>query len=796
MTESDNKEQQNSRNKQAISFKRSNPERTTKIWDDGSITLQVYIGKTKKFRSSILMEYLFPELQIDETVSIPAKIKEEEKSKFSLTRLSITKKSFKRRGKVKQKLVFSCKDFARLIERQITIQIPTKDCQISPLFQIIKQFATIGYELQKLMPILQHKGQNVILKRKTEILELFFTYLTRQKDLEPIIQFRDYYGKKVSLYDDTIIAATFDGGIPDKTDIQIPNIIGNLFIRNQDRIVVIRDNQITSSTVTNIKNSYRCDSAVSMTTGKRILLLWTGLERTKDYDQMLLQIKNNNDYRSHLALTFYKNTEEKAKYQRIIDGLEYLCENGYSLPIIRNKARNSTHLCEGCEFLVTQFFNLLNKSFDDKTKGSFVAKEALLSNIGGTYFKSIDWYIVKLEGNELEKYSIELKMCHGKEKTRILQRTIAELSKLQEKIPDIGLPIIIVNWLIDKKKWKGYAAKFGVIILDSQDLFELIKNGDFFERMKKSSQQIVRHHKMRKVRKEKKKEKSQKLITKWQEKGMANREEIKQYCNLMEIPVQNFLYLLNYLAICPINANSSYYRKSHVEIVKPKELEKIHLKLLQGTSLIIEEELAHCKERIKVVKTQGLKPNTDLSFQRRRQTYDLDRLTFVYENLSTLLSLQKHWGKRFRPIGIRMLQHEDNQGAAFEQSVCDQLQKENYKIIQNVSLMIANKPREIDIIGFKLSSTEEATKLVVSCSDSSNYTDKFYYTKRSIISRLRNLQLIRKEIDFQEARLYVKVGTTQQKELVEKWIREEKRDESKVTIKIILNGRKEKFSKI
>jgi len=786
MDVTNNNDFQKAENKQAITFNSNNPMREIKLWSDGSVSLQAIIGKTKIINSSVLIAYLFPDLQIDETKQVSAEIKEDKKN--FLVKLSITKKVNIKRGKKKQKLIIACKEFARLMDRQIIINILAKEIKITPIFELILRFVSIGYEIQQLVPILQSTASNVPLENKYAILELFFQFLTSKKELIPILQFKSYYGKNIQLYDNDIVAATFDGGITEKTDVQIPNSIGNLFIRNNKRIVIIRDNQITCCTVTKIDKSYRCDSSVTMNIGKKVHLLWFGLERTEDYKQLILLLKKKKDYRSHLALAFYKNLEENEKscYLNVIKGLEYFCRQGFSLPIIRNKVRNSKHLSEDYEFLVTEYFKSLNQNLES-TKYSFVTKEILLSNVEGSYFKSIDWYIVQLEDNKIVKYLVELKTCQGNEKTRVLQRTIAELSTLLEKIPEAGLPIIIVNWLLNKEKWIDYAAKFGVILLDCQDIYTLIKEGDFFGKIKEKSKLIQNNNSIRLTQNKQVNEASYTLIEKWHKTQIATRDEIRNYCSLMKLPIQNYLNLLNYLAITTLHANSSYYRYSKIIITKPKKLKNLHNKLLKGTSLLIEEELAHCKRRINTVTTQKLQPNTTLSFQRRRQTYDLDRLNFVYKNLKTLLSLRDYWGKQFRPLGVRMLQHQENQGAAFEQWVCHELQKEHFQIIQNVSVLISNKPREIDIIGF-LKESSSYSRLMVSCVDSSHYRKKFYHAKRSIIGRLRNLQLLLKEIGFHQARLYVRVRTSHQKELVNRWIQEEGNDDSKIVVKIFQNS--------
>ena len=199
MDVTNNNDFQKAENKQAITFNSNNPMREIKLWSDGSVSLQAIIGKTKIINSSVLIAYLFPDLQIDETKQVSAEIKEDKKN--FLVKLSITKKVNIKRGKKKQKLIIACKEFARLMDRQIIINILAKEIKITPIFELILRFVSIGYEIQQLVPILQSTASNVPLENKYAILELFFQFLTSKKELIPILQFKSYYGKNIQLYD-------------------------------------------------------------------------------------------------------------------------------------------------------------------------------------------------------------------------------------------------------------------------------------------------------------------------------------------------------------------------------------------------------------------------------------------------------------------------------------------------------------------------------------------------------------------------------------------------------------------
>ncbi|MHA1435246.1 MAG: hypothetical protein ACTSO7_15500 [Candidatus Heimdallarchaeota archaeon] len=755
----------------------STNKRKTELWDDGTIVIHTKVSTSGKIESNILTNFIELDLQKTKKL-ICCKLQINNKTDLGINKsfqFFIKKTNFLKRGKSEEKIRISGKAINQARGKQISITIPSGECTLTGFFQTIISFTSVGYELQKLLPIIQPLKKRISLEFKHEVLINFLHYLKRKKTLQPILEFKDPFEKNIKIFDDSVVVAEFSSGIPGKTQFKIPSILASAILPNQKIIVIIRNNQVVICKVTQVKNSFLCSSSVNITDGKKIKLLWVGIQKSKLVQNFISSIKTKKDYRTYLGLSFYNNLiiqkEEKNNlHQKTLRNLSKLYSLDYFLPIVRFNFRNSFHANEALTLFISKNFENQSRIGSLNQYQLFI-QEALLSNIGGSFYKTVDWYLANLtDTSTFEKYVIEIKTCNSNEKTRTLQRAIAEYTQLIKNIPDVGTPVIVVSWILDKKKWVSYATRFGVLLLDPEDIFEIAIKGNLFEKLRTLKQTLLNNQHIDQPQSETNQINAQTILAQWLQSKKATKTEIKIYTSNIAILIQNLLHLFRHYKITSTNPLASYHRKGELQITDSLALNELHIKLTKGTQVIVEEELQFITERIRQIKNKELIPTGyKRPFERRRQTYDINRLEHLQKDLETLLFFKDHWGKPFRPIGVRMLISSTNQGSDFEQFVYHQLVNANYMVIRHVVVMIGNHNRELDMIAFTSSNREE--KIIVSCSDSSQCNpQKFHHAKKSIMERLHNLQNIRNEIAFTKGLLYVKVATREQELKVNKWI--------------------------
>ncbi|MHA1435614.1 MAG: hypothetical protein ACTSO7_17375 [Candidatus Heimdallarchaeota archaeon] len=756
--------------KQKLTMQINSLDKYIDFWEDGTVAIRTNIGEARSIQSTFLAEIFdfskehTTQKYVKGTFQIMDSNLETENVNVSLRKISKMN-----RGKKSEIISISCPQIHRSYRKKVIITIPFDQLELTPTYHAIKKLAAIGYDIQKLAPILR-PSRKLPSEMKKQAISSFVDFL-QKKQLYPILEFTNFYNKTIQLFDDNILAATFDGTKEGTTNINIPDELFNLIIHNQKYITIIRKDQLY---ISKLGKGNQSNSAIEQTQGTKINLLWCGLDKTSDFKLMISSIKKGWDYRPHLLMAFLKQRKnsliwEKQFYDKIIDLLQIILIKGYSLPIVRTAFRNPKH----CNPVFEKWLEtIMNRTFhdDNSTSQVLILQEVLITDKSGNFNHSADWFIAFLnENGELDKYIIELKTTPGVEQTRTLQRAIANYSNLVRLIPEIGYPLIIVGWQLNMEKWLNYSFNFKVLLLDSDDIFNLAANNNISLKLQSLS------NLMQQINSEKIKSQSlknaQTILDQWIATEKATREEITRYCTLLKIPIQNLLFLLRYLYITDIDAQSSIYRKGFVQLNSLTPLNSMHKHLQQGTSLIVEEELDYCTQRITKIQNKQIKPrkNEKLSCNRRRRTFDLSKLHIIQTDLELLNSLKNYWEYRSRIIGVRMLINENNQGALFENEIYQELQQEGLSVIRHVAVMISNRAREIDLFAFHHQSINSTKMIIISCKDVSRYQKKFHDAKRDILGRLFNLEKILDITQADEARFYIKVQNSYQEKKVHDW---------------------------
>jgi len=778
------------KDKQKLSIKISSLDRYLDFWEDGTVVIKVKIGVARIIESYFFLEVFDLDREVNARKEVQGFLRivdsSGESEKISL---NIRKKSVTYRGQKREKIIINSPQIYRACNKRIELTIPPCELTLTPLYQLIQQIAYMKYEIQNLVPFLR-PSKKISTKFKYHAITSFLMYLQKKRP-SPILEFTTFYNKKIQLFDDDILAVTFEGASEGSSAIRIPEEIINLIIHQNNYLVLVRNGQLVLTKLSRVMNAYQCASAIEIKKGTLIDLLWCGLERSKDFDFMVSCIKKGWDYRPHFLLAFLKYrghslSWEKNFYDKLITFLQKVTAHGHSFPIIRSAFRNPIHRNPAFECWLRTIMTKTLQT-DNSSSEVFILREVLISNKEGNYHFSADWFLAFLkESGKLEKYVIELKTTNSVEQTRTLQRAISQYSELTRQLPDAGIPIIITGWPLNKKKWLDYASCFNVLLLDPNDIFELAVNNHFYKKLHVLSSKVTLNS-LGNI-KPSALISSKKIINHWKQVGKATQEEINEYCLLMKIPIQNLLFLFGYLKIVNINPSSSYYRKGYLEITNSSQLDAFHYSLKQGTAIIIEEELHHCTNRIYNIQNGliSIPKAKRKSCERRRQTFDINRLQIMQNDLELLLSLRLYWEKRFRPVGVRMLIYDQNQGAFFENEIYQELLDEGLLPVRHLAVMISSRAREIDLVAFQQKARNSSKMIAISCSDSSNYQKKFHDAKRDIQGRLFNLRKIKEVMRADEARLYVKVANSEQEQKVHEWFLNNLDKENKENLFIVV----------
>jgi len=261
----------------------STNKRKTELWDDGTIVIHTKVSTSGKIESNILTNFIELDLQKTKKL-ICCKLQINNKTDLGINKsfqFFIKKTNFLKRGKSEEKIRISGKAINQARGKQISITIPSGECTLTGFFQTIISFTSVGYELQKLLPIIQPLKKRISLEFKHEVLINFLHYLKRKKTLQPILEFKDPFEKNIKIFDDSVVVAEFSSGIPGKTQFKIPSILASAIQKKKKIIVIIRNNQVVICKVTQVKNSFLCSSSVNITDGKKIKLLWVGIQKSK-----------------------------------------------------------------------------------------------------------------------------------------------------------------------------------------------------------------------------------------------------------------------------------------------------------------------------------------------------------------------------------------------------------------------------------------------------------------------------------------------------------------------------------
>ncbi len=279
------------------------------------------------------------------------------------------------------------------------------------------------------------------------------------------------------------------------------------------------------------------------------------------------------------------------------------------------------------------------------------------------------------------------------------------------------------------------------------------------------------------------------IVDQWIASGIIKKCELDSYVFQTAIQTQHLLNLLSYLAITVNNPSSELYRKKYITLSTPAKLSLLHSSLQQSTILILQEELSHCTARLKQLTQLSGFPSNDSQkhshskvCDRRRDTTNITYLQRIKHELQKLISCEPYWRDHFRPVCIKMLFDDNNLGYEFEEFVAQYFSQNNYVTIQHASVMVGNYPREIDLLAFGQKADLSVERMVISCSDNSHYESKFSYAKKTILSRLNEVEQFKRICSFTKCYLFVRVANKVQQQVVEEWTKESE----EVTVVIVI----------
>ncbi|MHA1308951.1 MAG: hypothetical protein ACTSO7_17365 [Candidatus Heimdallarchaeota archaeon] len=608
--------------------------------------------------------------------------------------------------------------------RNVSIEFLAEDFVFTPLLQTISRYTKKSgnpdsFRLFLEEPLIAKKATT-----KTKIDYINRCILLLNKYPEPKIEISLPLGESLTLFEDSIIALQMTVN-ETATVISLPKALDSFLTKEKHYIFSLRNGVLNVSKI--YFNDYSKNILVT-SPGKVITLLWGGcLVKPEFYSKFISSIEKNPWANSKLYFGLLQ-LSHRPDYIKLQDTYYALIDNESALPIMREYAQTSYHSDKKFEQKIR---DLLTNSPRATT---FLFEEALLQSLTTNFQKIVDWFLVHTNP-DLRCFTFEIKTLKNFDhKTKKLKQVIAEYAYLHSQIPEAGLPIVIINWVITDH-WRYYAGLFGVILFDNQDVQAVHSFPDFLDCILQYQDTYLYTHKL--LRSSNLLQASQ-IITQALERGVISCEMIQQYSNYLGITIDSFKNLLTfYQVMTDAAAINRYHDHKPVLIDNPTQLLQLRNELhSNGTAILIEEELAFCRKRLAKSRAN---PELALSSQsvvtRRRWTYDVDKLQALSEDLSMLYSQRSYWAS-LEPLRIQLYSHSNNEGQTFEQLVYQLLRANGHQVIRNVVVRIGPMSQEIDLVSYYMDTLEgNIIRFLISCTDKStiqpenlktNVMGKFY----------------------------------------------------------------------
>jgi len=660
--------------------------------------------------------------------------------------------------------------------KRIVLQFkPTSEIQ-SQLLKWIFKIGSLGYDLGKLESFLDYQSKYLTLQTKVEFIRRFYQFLKNKSSIKPLITIPstkddDY---SIEFYDYPWLSFAFSVSESKSRYVSIPKIMNEFLSEKNLYQAIIRDEQLGIVKIRRNKKQMAFNAPTKIATGNKIYLLTSHSTNTL-FQNFVQFIQQGGDYRTFLAFISYRKILENDKNLRennsniISQIFSDIFNSKTIIPFRECYAKSNPHANQAIHYLLQQLFNSVQKQ-NTSEEAFFFFPEALIINHSGSSQKTVDWLLIHYRRDSfIRTHAIELKSSNSNEQTRFLQSAIAEYAVLQSKFPSLHSCFIIVSWLLNKDKWDSYAQKFLIKLLDLSDIYRAITKQQVNSLFPLEDACILPQTALTPAE----------IINQWLASGVIKKCELDSYVFQTAIQTQHLLNLLDYLAITANDASSELYRKKYLTLSSPTKLSLLHSSLQQSTKLILQEELAHCTTRLKqlnqlpsVLYNDPEKHSHSKVCDRRRDTTNITSLLRIKYDLQKLISCELYWRDHFRPVCIKMLFDENNQGFEFEEFVAQYFSRNNYVTIQHVSVMIGNYPREIDLIAFGQNADLTIERLIVSCSDNSQYESQFGYAKDTILFRLHEVEQLKRICSFTKGYLFVRVATKAQQLVVEDWTKE------------------------
>ncbi len=598
------------------------------------------------------------------------------------------------------------------VGKTATINIPLISSYTTKLYKSIKRFVQQGFDYNYLKGIIESNiSSQFSMNQLISIIKNYSQILSDSKTPITTISFND---DCLSFYEDNFLAVELV--VPEnKKQITLPKILSELLLtKKSTQVLIARDFNLQFVTMRKEEYSVVCNSKIK---GKFMQIFWfSDLEKPPLYDKLITIMKTDTNLDSRFYYQFI-NLQNYENFSKLSHKLIALYNQGFILPLIQINAQKSFHKDAVCE----NHLNSIIKNSSSKD-GIIYFREAKLVNKTASSSKIVDWFILFCPNNEIKRITIELRTLENfKYTTRKLQQAITEYSQLRKAIPEIDLSVIIVNWPLTTK-WLKYAYNFGVILLDINELFKLTNLADFIAKVETSEKQMQ----MKFIQKITQQTEAIEFVQKWLTIGQIPYRDISHYASLTGFQIQHIKNLLTYFQVMAnVDVNNRYHNHLPVIIDNPTGLLQVHNHLKnKNTAIIIEEELSYCQKRIKKIVDSPQKLNNNSAVTRRRETYDLSLLKALESDLALLLNMHPFWDE-LQPIGVRLYHGLRDEGTLFLNFLYDYFSGLGLQVVRYVNLLICNRSREIDLLAFVPSKTNnEFAPLLVSATNKSSINSK------------------------------------------------------------------------
>ncbi|MCF2142087.1 MAG: hypothetical protein K9W42_00105 [Candidatus Heimdallarchaeota archaeon] len=683
---------------------------TTKVrfWSDGTMTIegqiqQGFVRVPKTITDFIALEVnkLLPGMVLSDkqTTAIEIVFKER-RIKGILRAYQI------REGKTKKILMKKNKG------KKIHLFLTANLFRATELLESIQVFVEDGGKYSSIQKFLEEPAisQQLSFQEKIAWIKKYHSYLTRKPAPAVTITF----GKEqIKLFNDPIVAAQIKTS--QSKGVSLPFFITQILLQTNSHVVYLRSNTLFMNILLQGKYGKKLSTAFTDTT---ITLFWGYAVQKTDLFQKIIQLKTKYqiiDPRLYLSISAFSNRNDKPQLLQLV---EDLASQQQIIPLIQYQKQTSAHIDSEFEQKIK---SLLFESYNSSEY--FLFEEALLASKDGTWKKVVDFFLL-CRTNFYPRFTFELRTLDNfKYKTRKLKQAIAEYSYLRERVPEAGIPVILINW-VATQCWRDYASSFGLLILDAKDITQLNNLSDLIKLLNDYSTSFL-YSKV--PRRWGYREEASQLVERWLEEGKIPWEDIGLYSRYLGFTIGAIKHLLTQNEVMNgVDIVNRYHNHKPVVIDNPQALRDLHKRLLQeGNVAILKEELFNCRKQIaKIIANPKIADNYRRSINRRRETFDLAKLLALEQDLTLILSLQQYWGP-LDPRVIRLYYDSKSDGRAFEKAIYSMFQRRGYQTIRHLTIKVGQRDQEIDLVAFLINTSGQLVhRCIISCTDKSTINSK------------------------------------------------------------------------